>query len=105
MDIKESNGKLYVIEVNDNPSLEGGEDANYPDMFRRIVSYLMTGDASDYADEIWPRAIGPYGFEGEYGLGADAPLPKERPLWKTMSTQQDRLLGEVDISSIFLFGS
>jgi len=35
------------------------------------VSYLMTGDTSDYADEIWPKAIGPYGFEGEYGLGAD----------------------------------
>jgi glutathione synthase/RimK-type ligase-like ATP-grasp enzyme len=72
VDIKESNGKLYVIEVNDNPSLEGGEDANYPDMFRRIVTYLMTGDTSDYSDEMWPRAIGPYGFDGEYGLGADA---------------------------------
>ena len=35
VDIKESNGKLYVIEVNDNPSLEGGEDAHYPDMFQK----------------------------------------------------------------------
>jgi hypothetical protein len=58
--------------VNDNPSLEGGEDANYPDMFRRIISYLMTGNASDYADEIWAKALGPYRFEGEYGLGSGA---------------------------------
>ena len=52
VDIKESNGKLYVIEVNDNPSLEGGEDAHYPDMFQKIISYLMTGDACSYADEL-----------------------------------------------------
>jgi glutathione synthase/RimK-type ligase-like ATP-grasp enzyme len=44
VDIKEIDGKLYVIEVNDNPSLEGGEDAYYPDVFRRIVNYLMKGD-------------------------------------------------------------
>ncbi|HWQ19948.1 MAG TPA: RimK family alpha-L-glutamate ligase, partial [Methanotrichaceae archaeon] len=31
VDIKENNGNLYVIEVNDNPSLEGGEDNHYPD--------------------------------------------------------------------------
>jgi glutathione synthase/RimK-type ligase-like ATP-grasp enzyme len=49
VDIKESNGKLYVIEVNDNPSLEGGEDAHYPDMFHKIISYLLTGDTSGYA--------------------------------------------------------
>jgi glutathione synthase/RimK-type ligase-like ATP-grasp enzyme len=75
VDIKESNGKLYVIEVNDNPSLEGGEDANYPDMFRRIISYLTTGESSDYSNEILARTIGPYGFEGEYGLGAGTPCP------------------------------
>ena len=44
VDLKERDGKLYVIEVNDNPSLEGGEDAYYPDVFRRIVNYLMKGD-------------------------------------------------------------
>ncbi len=69
VDIKESNGKLYVIEVNDNPSLEGGEDAHYPDMFRKIISYLMTGDASYYAEELSDQVYGPPGFE-EYGLGS-----------------------------------
>jgi len=72
VDIKESNGKLYVIEVNDNPSLDGGEDAHYPDMFQKIISYLMTGDVCRYADEISNEALGPHGFEGEYGLGAAA---------------------------------
>ncbi|MDQ1260975.1 MAG: hypothetical protein QG575_156 [Euryarchaeota archaeon] len=72
VDIKESNGKLYVIEVNDNPSLDGGEDAHYPDMFQKIISYLMTGDACSYADELSDMALGPHGFEGEYGLGAAA---------------------------------
>jgi len=70
VDIKESNGKLYVIEVNDNPSLEGGEDAHYPDMFRKIISYLMTGDASSYVDELSDHVYGPHGFEGEYGMGS-----------------------------------
>ncbi|VVB72129.1 Glutamate--LysW ligase ArgX [uncultured archaeon] len=70
VDIKESNGKLYVIEVNDNPSLEGGEDAHYPDMFQKIISYLMTGDATSYAIESSKRILGTHGFEGEYGLGA-----------------------------------
>ncbi|MDY1590557.1 MAG: RimK family alpha-L-glutamate ligase [Methanofastidiosum sp.] len=41
VDIKESNGALYVIEVNDNPSLDGGEDRLYPDIYERIISYLM----------------------------------------------------------------
>jgi len=72
VDIKESNGKLYVIEVNDNPSLEGGEDAHYPDMFQKIISYLMTGNATGYANEISEKAMHPHGFEGEYGLGAAA---------------------------------
>jgi glutathione synthase/RimK-type ligase-like ATP-grasp enzyme len=72
VDIKESNGKLYVIEVNDNPSLEGGEDAHYPDMFQKIISYLMTGDVDNYAYGLSQKAPGPHGFEGEYGLGADA---------------------------------
>jgi glutathione synthase/RimK-type ligase-like ATP-grasp enzyme len=70
VDIKESNGKLYVIEVNDNPSLDGGEDAHYPDMFRKIISYLMTGDTSNHAEETLDQTYGPHGIEGEYGLGA-----------------------------------
>jgi len=70
VDIKESNGELYVIEVNDNPSLEGGEDAHYPDMFRKIISYLMTRDASYYAEELSDQVYGPPGFEDEYGLGS-----------------------------------
>jgi len=84
VDIKESNGKLYVIEVNDNPSLEGGEDAHYPDMFHKIISYLITGDASSYAEELSEPTYDPHGFEGEYGLGAstsfayrDAPVEND----------------------------
>jgi glutathione synthase/RimK-type ligase-like ATP-grasp enzyme len=69
VDIKERNGRLYVIEVNDNPSLEGGEDTHYPDMFRKIVSYLMTGETSSCTDELCNEVYGPHGFEGEYGLG------------------------------------
>jgi glutathione synthase/RimK-type ligase-like ATP-grasp enzyme len=72
VDIKESNGKLYVIEVNDNPSLEGGEDAHYPDMFQKIISYLMTGDACRYADELSDEISETHGFEGEDSLGAAA---------------------------------
>jgi glutathione synthase/RimK-type ligase-like ATP-grasp enzyme len=70
VDIKESNGKLYVIEVNDNPSLEGGEDVHYPDMFHKIVSYLMTGDALSYADKGLAWNYGTIGLEREYGLGS-----------------------------------
>ena len=87
VDIKESNGKLYVIEVNDNPSLEGGEDAHYPDMFHKIISYLMTGDACSYADELSDKVSGPHGFEGEYGLGAASRhRPIHLPWQKTRST-------------------
>ncbi|MCX6678434.1 MAG: RimK family alpha-L-glutamate ligase [Methanothrix sp.] len=80
VDIKESNGKLYVIEVNDNPSLDGGEDAHYPDMFQKIISYLMTGDACSYADELSDKVSRPHGFEGEYGLGAAAGMSKPSAL-------------------------
>ncbi|MFZ3147684.1 MAG: RimK family alpha-L-glutamate ligase [Methanothrix sp.] len=83
VDIKESNGKLYVIEVNDNPSLDGGEDAHYPDMFQKIISYLMTGDALSYADELYDNALGPHGFEGEYGLGAAAGISNVPALAET----------------------
>ncbi|NMC11216.1 MAG: RimK family alpha-L-glutamate ligase [Methanothrix sp.] len=70
VDIKESNGKLYVIEVNDNPSLEGGEDAHYPDMFHKIISYLTTADIASHADYLSDQVYGPQGFEGDFGLGA-----------------------------------
>lgn len=70
VDIKESNGKLYVIEVNDNPSLEGGEDAHYPDMFRKILSYLITGHTFRVADELSDRVYGPQSFQEEYGFEA-----------------------------------
>ncbi len=41
VDIKEVGDRVCVIEVNDNPSLEGGEDKFYPDIYRRIISHLM----------------------------------------------------------------
>jgi len=87
VDIKESNEKLYVIEVNDNPSLEGGEDAHYPDMFAKIISYLMTGDAT--ADELPEKAMGPHGFEGGYGLGEAAAVahPPEMPAARATHTR------------------
>jgi hypothetical protein len=67
VDIKESDGRLYVIEVNDNPSLEGGEDAHYRDVFRRIVSSLLPGEPSGIA--IGAPALGqvsdPYGLRSQ----------------------------------------
>ena len=41
VDIKNNNGDAYVIEVNDNPSIESGEDDCYPDVFGRIVDHLF----------------------------------------------------------------
>ena len=41
VDIKERQGKMYVIEVNDNPSLECGEGILYPDIFERIIVELL----------------------------------------------------------------
>jgi glutathione synthase/RimK-type ligase-like ATP-grasp enzyme len=41
VDIKNNNGDAYVIEVNDNPSLESGEDTRYPRVYERIVSHLF----------------------------------------------------------------
>jgi len=41
VDIKERKGRMYVIEVNDNPSLESGEEDLYPDIFERIIVELM----------------------------------------------------------------
>jgi glutathione synthase/RimK-type ligase-like ATP-grasp enzyme len=42
VDIKNTNGDAYVIEVNDNPSLESGEDGQYPDVYGKIVSRLFS---------------------------------------------------------------
>lgn len=41
VDIKNNNGDACVIEVNDNPSIESGEDDCYPHCFERIVSHLL----------------------------------------------------------------
>ena len=41
VDIKESGGHACVIEVNDNPSLESGEDAHYPLVYQKIVGHLL----------------------------------------------------------------
>lgn len=41
VDIKEGPSGPCVIEVNDNPSLEGGEDTAYPDVYREIVHTLL----------------------------------------------------------------
>lgn len=41
VDIKNNNGDAYVIEVNDNPSIESGEDDCYPQCFERIVRHLL----------------------------------------------------------------
>ena len=41
VDIKNNNGDACVIEVNDNPSLESGEDAHYPRVYEQIVNHLF----------------------------------------------------------------
>jgi len=41
VDLKECEGKVYVIEVNDNPSLESGEDSCYPEIYHKIVKRLL----------------------------------------------------------------
>ena len=41
VDIKERQGRMYVIEVNDNPSLESGEEDLYPEIFERIIVELL----------------------------------------------------------------
>jgi len=41
VDIKEKNGNIYVIEVNDNPSLESGEDEHYPQIYEKIIRFLL----------------------------------------------------------------
>lgn len=41
VDIKNSNGDACVIEVNDNPSIESGEDTCYPNVFEHIITHLL----------------------------------------------------------------
>jgi len=41
VDIKEKDDQVYVIEVNDNPSLESGEDEYYPFIYDKIINYLL----------------------------------------------------------------
>jgi glutathione synthase/RimK-type ligase-like ATP-grasp enzyme len=41
VDIKNNNGDACVIEVNDNPSLESGEDACYPQIYEQIIGHLF----------------------------------------------------------------
>jgi glutathione synthase/RimK-type ligase-like ATP-grasp enzyme len=41
VDIKQRGGRQFVIEVNDNPSLESGEDEYYPRIYNQIISKLM----------------------------------------------------------------
>ena len=43
VDIKNNNGDAYVIEVNDNPSIESGEDDCYPRVFEQIVDPSFCG--------------------------------------------------------------
>jgi glutathione synthase/RimK-type ligase-like ATP-grasp enzyme len=41
IDIKEIDGEFYVIEVNDNPTIEaGGEDQTNPEIYHEIIRYL-----------------------------------------------------------------
>lgn len=41
VDIKNNNGDACVIEVNDNPSIESGEDTCYPRVFEQIIGHLL----------------------------------------------------------------
>lgn len=41
VDIKNTHEDAYVIEVNDNPSIESGEDDCYPKVFEQIVNHLI----------------------------------------------------------------
>ncbi|MDD1670995.1 MAG: hypothetical protein LUQ67_06780, partial [Methanomicrobiales archaeon] len=43
VDIKDREGTPFVIEVNDNPSLEGGEDEHSPGLYKKIIGHLLGG--------------------------------------------------------------
>ncbi len=41
-DVKQLNGSVYVIEVNDNPTIESGcEDVCNPELYEQIIEYLL----------------------------------------------------------------
>ena len=41
IDIKDQDGTPFVIEVNDNPSLEAGEDEHSPGLYTKIITHLL----------------------------------------------------------------
>lgn len=41
VDIKDRNGTPFIIEVNDNPSLEAGEDEHSPGLYNKIIAHLL----------------------------------------------------------------
>ena len=48
LDVKEVDGKYYVIEINDNPSFyHGQEDAKDKDLYEKIIDRLGVNLASD----------------------------------------------------------
>jgi glutathione synthase/RimK-type ligase-like ATP-grasp enzyme len=53
VDIKDREGTPFVIEVNDNPSLEGGEDEYSPGLYRKIIGHLI-GDGGRPAGKTGP---------------------------------------------------
>lgn len=62
VDIKDNEKGVFVIEVNDNPSLESTEDEFYPDVYHRIISHLLNG-----------------GRRRNGGIECQLPLPSEAP--------------------------
>jgi hypothetical protein len=46
VDIKQREGEALVIEVNDNPSLEHGEDCLFPEVYSRVIERLMGGSVA-----------------------------------------------------------